>query len=323
MSVQRQARRASGTPTAAIRRFNRFYTRQLGLLEEGLLHSSFSLSAARVLYEVAHRPGITATELRETLTLDAGYLSRLLRGLRRQGVISARPPVEDRRQRQLALTDRGRRAFEALDARSTEQVAAILARLSRRDRTALVEAMQGIESLLAKAAKSPDEPADVRLREHGPGDLGWVVMRHGQLYAAEYGWDAEFEELVAEIVGRFASGYDSRVEHCWIAELAGEPAGSVFLVKESETVARLRLLLVEPWARGHGVGSRLVDECLRFARRAGYQRVTLWTNDLLHAARRIYEKSGFRLVEENRHHSFGHDLVGQTWDLDLATSTAT
>lgn len=318
MPVQRPAHTTIGAPTAAIRRFNRFYTRQLGLLEEGLLHSAFSLPEARVLYEVAHRPGITATQLREILQLDAGYLSRILRGLRRQGVVSARSPAEDRRQRHLALTDRGRRAFQALDARSTEQVGAILARLSRRDRTALIEAMQGVESLLARAADSPGERVEVRLREPGPGDLGWVVMRHGQLYAAEYGWDAEFEQLVAEIVGRFAAAHEPRTEHCWIAELAGEPAGSVFLVRESDTLARLRLLLVEPWARGHGVGSRLVDECLRFAREAGYERVTLWTNDLLHAARRIYERAGFRLVEENRHHSFGHDLVGQTWDLDLA-----
>jgi N-acetylglutamate synthase-like GNAT family acetyltransferase len=194
----------------------------------------------------------------------------------------------------------------------------MLARLSGAERRELVEAMHGIEDLLVKAADEPEAvSSDVVLREPKPGELGWVVKRHGELYAAEYGWDAEFEGLVAGIVGRFVAELDSRVERCWIAELKGAPAGTVFLVKESATVARLRLLLVEPWARGHGIGTRLVDECLRFARAAGYVKVTLWTNDVLHAARHIYEKAGFRLVEEERHHSFGHDLVGQTWELDL------
>jgi len=305
-------------PTTAVRRFNRFYTRQIGLLDEGLLDSSFSLTEVRLLYEIAHHAGVTATELREFLGLDAGYLSRTLRGLRKQGLVSARAPAADRRQRQLTLTERGRRAFDALDARSTEQIGAILARLSRPERRELVEAMHGIEGLLGRtAAASEIATSGVVLREPLPGELGWVVKRHGELYAAEYGWDAEFEGLVAGIVGRFVAERDPRVERCWIAELRGEAAGSVFLVKGSATVARLRLLLVEPWARGHGVGTRLVDECLRFARAAGYAKVTLWTNDVLHAARRIYEKAGFRLVEEKRHHSFGHDLVGQTWDLDL------
>lgn len=305
-------------PTTAVRRFNRFYTRQIGLLDEGLLDSPFSLTEVRLLYEIAHHAGITATDLREILALDAGYLSRILRGLRRQGLVSARAPAADRRQRQLALTERGRRAFDTLDARSTEEVGAMLARLSRAERSELVEAMHGIEGLLGRAGGEAELPApDVLLREPGPGELGWVVKRHGELYAAEYGWDAEFEGLVAGIVGRFVGERDSRVERCWIAELRGEPAGSVFLVKESARVAKLRLLLVEPWARGHGIGTRLVDECLRFARAAGYVRLKLWTNDVLHAARHIYEKSGFRLVEEERHHSFGHDLVGQTWALDL------
>ena len=306
------------TSTAAVRRFSRFYTRQLGLLDEGLLDSPFSLSEARILFELAHHPGITATVLRETLTLDAGYLSRILRGLRRQGLIAARAPAEDRRQRQLSLTDRGKRAFEQLDARSGEQVGAMLARLSGAERSGLIEAMGEIESLMGKAAENQAEAREeVLLRDPMPGELGWVVMRHGAIYSAEYGWDAEFEGLVAAIVGRFVKDYDPRVERCWIAEVRGEPAGSVFLVKESETVARLRLLLVEPWARGHGVGSRLVEACLRFAREAGYTRITLWTNSLLHAARRIYERAGFRLVEENPHRSFGYDLVGQTWEVEL------
>jgi len=306
-------------PTTAVRRFNRFYTRQIGLLDEGLLDSRFSLSEVRLLYEIAHRGGITASELRQILALDAGYLSRMLRGLRRQGLVSARAPAADRRQRQLTLTERGRRAFDALDARATEEVGAMLARLSRPERRELVEAMHGIAGLLEKAADPPAvAPSGVVLRRPKPGELGWVVKRHGELYAAEYGWDAEFEGLVAGIVSRFVAELDLRVERCWIAELRGEPAGSVFLVKESATTAKLRLLLVEPWARGHGIGTRLVDECLRFARAAGYTRITLWTNDVLHAARHIYQKAGFHLVEQERHHSFGHDLVSQTWELDLA-----
>jgi DNA-binding MarR family transcriptional regulator/GNAT superfamily N-acetyltransferase len=304
-------------PIAAVRRFNRFYTRQIGLLDEGLLQSPYSLTVVRVLYEIAHRPGITATELQEILALDAGYLSRLLRGLRKQGLVTARAPASDRRRRQLALTARGRRTFGALDARSSAEVGAMLARLSRSERRELIEAMGAIEGLLEKAGTSATEGGAVVLREPRPGDFGWVVKRHGELYAAEYDWDMEFEGLVAGIVGRYIAELDSGVEGCWIAEIDGEPAGSVFLVKDTAAVAKLRLLLVEPWARGHGIGTRLVDECLRFARSAGYAKVRLWTNDVLHAARRIYERAGFRLVEENRHHSFGHDLVGQTWEVDL------
>jgi DNA-binding MarR family transcriptional regulator/GNAT superfamily N-acetyltransferase len=308
---------AASDPIATIRRFNRFYTRQIGLLEEGLLDSPFSLTEVRLLYEIAQRPGITATELRRTLALDAGYLSRILRGLRRQGLVSARPPASDRRQRCLGLTDRGRRTFRNLDARSSEEVAAMLARLDPAERRELAGAMAGIERLLEQAAAPAPERAPVMLRDPRAGELGWVVKRHGELYMAEYGWDAEFEGLVAEIVGRFVAQFDPARERCWIAELHGEPAGSVFLVKETEAVARLRLLLVEPAARGHGVGTRLVEECLRFAREAGYARVSLWTNDLLHAARRIYLRAGFRLVSEKPHHSFGHDLVGQTWEVEL------
>ncbi len=305
-------------PTTAVRRFNRFYTRRMGLLDEGLLDSPFSLTEVRLLYEIAGQAGITATELREILALDAGYLSRTLRGLRKQGLVSARAPASDRRQRRLTLTERGRRTFAGLDARSTEEVGAMLARLSRSERRELVGAMEGIEGLLGMAAdRAEPGSAEVMIRDPRPGELGWVVKRHGELYAAEYGWDAEFEGLVAGIVGRFVAELDPRVERCWIAELRGEPAGSVFLVKESLTVGRLRLLLVEPWARGHGVGSRLVEECLGFARLAGYRKVTLWTNAQLHAARRIYQRAGFRLVEEQRHHSFGHDQVSQTWELEL------
>ena len=304
-------------PIAAVRRFNRFYTRQIGLLDEGLLESPFSLTVVRVLYEIAHWPGITATDLREILALDPGYLSRMLRGLRKQGLVSARAPASDRRQRQLGLTARGSRTFGALDARSNEEVGAMLARLSRKERRALIEAMRAIEGVLGDSADHDTTNPEVVLRHPRPGDLGWVVKRHGELYAAEYDWNGEFEGLVAGIVGRYVAELDSRAERCWIAELDGEPAGSVFLVKDTAEVAKLRLLLVEPWARGHGVGTRLVEECLRFARSAGYARVKLWTNDVLHAARRIYQRAGFRLVEENRHHSFGQNLVGQAWELDL------
>ena len=305
---------AATDPVAAVRQFNRFYTRQIGLLDEGLHHTPFSLTEVRVMYEIFHHPGITATGVREALALDAGYLSRLLRGLRRQGLVSARAEPADRRRRTLTLTERGLRTFEGLDARSSQEVGAMLARLSRPERRELVRAMRGIEGLLARPAESSKQ---VVLRGPLPGELGWVVKRHGEIYAAEYGWNAEFEGLVAGIVGQFAAGYDPRLERCWIAELRGEPAGSIFLVKDTPKVAKLRLLLVEPWARGHGVGARLVDACLGFARRAGYDRVRLWTNAELHAARRLYERAGFRLVEESRAHRFGHDQVFQTWELDL------
>jgi DNA-binding MarR family transcriptional regulator/N-acetylglutamate synthase-like GNAT family acetyltransferase len=303
--------------TAAVRRFNRFYTRQIGLLDEALLHSPYSLTEVRVLYEIAHRPGLTATELRELLVLDAGYLSRILRGLGRQGLVSARAAAADRRRRRLMLTERGRRTFARLDARSSEEVAAMLARLSGSERRELVLAMRGIEGLLGRPAQSEAPSVSPILRDPRPGELGWVVKRHGELYAAEYGWNAEFEGLVAGIVARFVAELDPRVERCWIAELEGEPAGSIFLVKDTDRVAKLRLLLVEPWARGKGVGGRLVDACVGFARESRYAKVRLWTNSVLQDARRLYQRAGFRLVEENPHHSFGHDLVSQTWELDL------
>lgn len=305
---------ATADTVAAVRRFNRFYTRQIGLLDEGLHHTAFSLTEVRVMYEIFHRPGITATELCEALGLDAGYLSRLLRGLRRQGLVSARAETADRRRRTLNLTDRGLRTFEGLNARSSEEVGAMLARLSLPERRELVRAMRWIEGLLARSSDSPEQ---VVLRDPLPGELGWVVKRHGEIYAAEYGWNAEFEGLVAGIVGEFAARYDPRRERCWIGELRGEPAGSIFLVKDTARVAKLRLLLVEPWARGHGVGGRLVDACLGFARQAGYGMVRLWTNAELDAARRLYERAGFRMVDESRAHRFGHDQVFQTWELQL------
>jgi DNA-binding MarR family transcriptional regulator/GNAT superfamily N-acetyltransferase len=298
----------------AVRRFNRFYTRQIGVLQNGLLRSPFSLTEARILYELAHRERPTATEIGKALGLDAGYLSRILRGFERRGLVEKTASEADGRQVLLSLTEQGREAFGELNARSNEEVAAMLSGLPACEQDRLVEAMHAIEELLGAR---PEPKVPYLLRPHRPGDMGWVVHRHGVLYAQEYGWDERFEALVAEIVAGFIRNYDPKRERCWIAERDGEIVGSVFLVRHSETVAKLRLLLVEPRARGLGIGSRLVEECIRFAEETGYRKITLWTNSVLHAARRIYQAAGFRLVREEPHHSFGHDLVGQTWELTL------
>ncbi|MGH7528509.1 MAG: bifunctional helix-turn-helix transcriptional regulator/GNAT family N-acetyltransferase [Gemmatimonadales bacterium] len=302
---------------AAVRRFNRFYTRQIGVLNEGLLHSPFSLTEVRVLYELAHREQPTAAELGKALGLDTGYLSRILRGFKKGRLVSRASSSADRRRSLLALTDAGRKAFAALDARSGDEVAAMLGSLTDGEQNRLLESMRAIERLLGAEVEEKAANAALLLRPHQPGDMGWVVHRHGVLYAQEYGWDERFEGLVARIVGEFVQHFDPQRERCWIAEKDGASVGSVFLVEESDTVARLRLLLVEPSARGLGIGARLVSECVRFARQAGYRKITLWTNDILHAARHIYRRAGFRLVHEEPHHSFGDDLVGQTWELDL------
>ena len=298
----------------SVRRFNRFWTRQIGVLREGYLESPFSLTEVRVLYELANRGESTASELGEELGLDAGYLSRILRGFEKHDLIHKRPSETDGRRRLLRLTERGREAFAPLDARSRNDIGAMLGGMSTAEQERLVGAMQTIEGLLSV---SPEPVVSYLLRAHLPGDMGWVVHRHGVLYAREYGWDERFEALVAEIVAKFIQRYDPRLERCWIAERDGEIVGCVFLVRESEEIAKLRLLLVEPKVRGLGIGSRLVEECIRFARQAGYRKITLWTNDVLDSARRIYEAMGFRLVHEEPHHSFGHDLVGQTWELML------
>jgi len=297
-----------------VRRFNRFWTRQIGVLREGYLESPFSLTEVRVLYELAHREETTAGELGEELGLDAGYLSRILSGFQKHGLIRKRPSEADGRRRLLRLTERGRGAFAPLEARSRSEIGAMLGGISIAGQERLVEAMRAIERLLSFR---PDPVIPYLLRPPQPGDMGWVVHRHGVLYAREYGWDERFEALVAGIVAKFIQQYDPRVERCWIAERDGEVVGCVFLVRESEEVAKLRLLLVEPEARGLGIGSRLVEECIRFARQAGYLKITLWTNDVLNSARRIYEAMGFQLVHEKPHRSFGHDLVGQTWELML------
>ncbi|MCK6628876.1 MAG: helix-turn-helix domain-containing GNAT family N-acetyltransferase [Anaerolineae bacterium] len=298
----------------AVRQFNRFYTRQIGLLQENLLRSPFSLTEARVIYELAQREKPTATELGQELGLDAGYLSRMLRNFSRNGLIDKQPSATDGRQSLLWLTEAGQAAFAALNASSHHQIETMLNELSPAEQNRLVEAMQTIKGLLGAP---PEQKVPYILRPHRPGDMGWVVQRHGALYAEEYGWNEQFEALVAEIVAQFIQNFDPQRERCWIAEKNGENVGSVFLVKQSERVAKLRLLLVEPKARGLGIGARLVNECIGFARQAGYDKITLWTNNILLAARHIYQEAGFQLVHEEAHHSFGQDLVGETWELVL------
>jgi DNA-binding MarR family transcriptional regulator/GNAT superfamily N-acetyltransferase len=300
----------------AVRRFNRFYTRQIGVLEEGLLNSPYSLTEVRVLYELANRQQTTASDLCSELALDAGYLSRILQKFESLGFVARRRSKEDGRQSYLDLTAAGKKAFTPLDSQSSEQVREMLTSLGPSQQTALVEAMRTIQSLL-----SPRDPAKspYLLRLHRPGDMGWVVHRHGVLYWQEYGYDERFEALVAEIVAEFIQNYHPKRERCWMAERDGEIVGSVFLVKKSEAVAKLRLLLVEPSARGLGIGKRLVSECIQFAEQAGYKKMMLWTQSELTAARKIYQEAGFRLVKEEAHQSWGRDdLVSETWQLKLA-----
>jgi DNA-binding MarR family transcriptional regulator/GNAT superfamily N-acetyltransferase len=304
--------------TAVVRRFNRFYTRQIGVLQEGLLDTSFSLTEARVLYELAQRDQSTAAALGSDLGLDAGYLSRILSGFEKRNLIEKTPSESDRRQSRIALTKHGRKAFGPLEARSIAQAAAMLGTLPEASQRRLVNAMQTVQDLLDPPSESTGENrAPYLLRPHQPGDMGWVVHRHGALYAQEYGYAETFEALVAGIVAKFIQDYDAKREHCWIAERDGEIVGSVFLVAESRNVAKLRLLLVEPSARGLGIGGRLVAECIRFARQAGYKKIVLWTQSELDAARHVYKKAGFRVIEKKHHHSFGKDLTAETWELAL------
>jgi DNA-binding MarR family transcriptional regulator/GNAT superfamily N-acetyltransferase len=299
---------------AAVRGFSRFYTSKLGIIEPKLLHSRWTLQEARIIYEIAQRDSCTATDLVRALGLDAGFLSRTLRALQRRQIVARKPSKSDRRVTELALTARGRAAFAELDHRSRDEVAALLGGLDTAARAALVGAMTTIEQALQPLAR---QPAPVLLRSHRPGDIGWVVSRHGALYAQEYGWDISFEALVGEIGAQFIRSFDPSCEHCWIAEIGGEPVGSVFLVRASDEVAKLRLLLVEQKARGLGLGRALTGQCIGFARQAGYRSITLWTQSILVAARAIYQRAGFRRVKEEPHHSFGVDLVGETWQLDL------
>jgi DNA-binding MarR family transcriptional regulator/GNAT superfamily N-acetyltransferase len=302
----------------AVRRFNRFYTRRIGALREGLLASPYSLTQVRVLYELAHRRDPTASEIGADLGLDPGYLSRILRKLASRGLVKATASTQDARRRRLALTEKGRREFAPLDARSTGQALEMLSSLAPPDRVRLLGAMATIESLLGDARGEAPEPAPFALRGHRPGDMGWVVHRHGALYAEEYGWDERFEALVARIVAEFIERFDPVRERCWIAERGGEIVGSVFLVRQSATTAKLRLFLVEPSARGLGIGKHLVAECVEFARLAGYRKITLWTQKNLEAARHIYRKAGFRVTAARPTRSFGHDLVSETWERRLS-----
>lgn len=298
---------------SAVRAFNRFYTRQLGVLGQRLLQSPFSLSEARVLYELAHRDGLAAREIGTELDLDPGYLSRIVQKFSDDGLITRKPLAADRRQYQLSLTAKGRQAFAKLDRSSHEDVAKMLHPLSEADRRRLTATMATIEGLLgsARAATAPV------LREPRPGDMGWVVQSHGARYASEYGFDSSFEALVAEIAAKFLNSFDASRERCWIAEIDGAPVGSVFLVRHDDEIAKLRLLLVEPSGRGHGVGRRLVGECIAFARACGYRKITLWTQSILTAARKIYQDAGFVLVASEPHRSFGQSLIGETWEMKL------
>jgi DNA-binding MarR family transcriptional regulator/N-acetylglutamate synthase-like GNAT family acetyltransferase len=299
---------------AAVRRFNRFYTQKIGVVREAYLNMPMSLAEVRVLYELGNRERPSASELARDLGLDPGYLSRILARLAKSRIVSSERSSSDRRVSHIVLTEKGLRAFAEINARSRNEIGEWLGALSSPEQERLVGAMHAIEVLLEAR---PEAKTPYLIRPHQPGDIGWVVSCHGALYAREFGWDETFEALVAEIAAKFVRRFDPKRERCWIAEKDGENVGSVFLVRKSATVAQLRLLIVDPKARGLGIGHRLVEECIAFARRLGYRKIILWTNDILHAARRIYEAKGFTLVEEEKHRSFGKDLVGQIWELKL------
>ncbi len=302
----------SDSTVTAVRAFNRFYTRQIGALGEAHLDSPYSLTEARVLYELVHRESATAGEIARDLGLDPGYLSRILQRFHKRRLIARRRSAEDARRSDLQLTKAGKAAFAPLDRGAARQVGAMLRPLSTEDRARLVEAMQTVERMLGGAA----EPK-LELRAPRPGDMGWVIERHGRIYREEYGWDERFERLVARVVTEFMENFDARRERCWIAEYGGRPVGSIFLVRHTDEIAKLRLLLVEPSARGLGAGKRLVAECIGFARECGYKTVTLWTQQMLLPARHIYQTAGFRLVKEERQTLFGPEMTAETWELAL------
>jgi DNA-binding MarR family transcriptional regulator/GNAT superfamily N-acetyltransferase len=302
---------------AGFRQFNRMYTRYIGFLNEGLLNSNYSLAEARVLYELATRNASKATEIAEALGMDPGYLSRVLAKFERDGLLRKKTSEQDGRFAELMLTAQGRSAFKKLNALADEQARAVLEDLPPAARQELTRCMRSVESILMKVEK---RPLPYVLRPHRVGDMGWIVYREALGYAEQYGWDATFEALVAKIISDFITNFEPSRERCWIAELDGQNVGHIFLVKHpsQEHTAKLRLLFVEPSARGTGLGEALVNECVRFARAAGYRKIVLWTQSILTAAHRIYQKAGFRLVKEEPHHSFGHDLIGQEWELDLS-----
>src|SRR6476646_10754061 len=304
---------------AAVRRFNRFYTRQIGVLRKTYLDSPYSLGEMRVLYELAHGDQLTASDIGRALDLDAGYLSRLLRNFEKRGLISRTTSAKDARQSHLALTARGRKLFAPMEQRSQQQAGAMLRTLDDAQQARIVAAMNAIETLLASApAAKADAPARYVLRDPRPGDFGWIVARHAELYAQEYGWAEPFEGLCAQIVADFVNNFDPKQERCWMAEIDGKNVGCVMLVKDEQPdVARLRLLLVDPKGRGLGLGTRLVDECVRFARAAGYKKITLWTHSVLTAARHVYENAGFTLTWSEPRHTWGQDVIAEFWDLEL------
>lgn len=306
---------ASAEKIRAVRKFNRFYTRQLGLLDAHLLHSPLSLGEARVLYEIASSENALASEIGEALGLDRGYLSRIVSTFVRRGLVVRRKSAADARQSPLHLTAKGEKVFAELQKDSNTQVSSLLSKLPPDGQDRLIDSMQIIQRSLDRDEKTERV---LTLRPHRAGDIGWVIERHGVIYTAEYGWDMRFEALVAEIASKFLASNDPGREHCWIAELDGMRVGCVFLVEKSKTIAQLRLLLVEPSARGRGIGARLVAECIDFARKAGYSKMRLWTNDVLQSARKIYQAQGFRLIEEEKHSSWGKPLTSQTWELNLA-----
>jgi DNA-binding MarR family transcriptional regulator/N-acetylglutamate synthase-like GNAT family acetyltransferase len=299
---------------AAVRRFNRFYTQHLGVLRHGWLDSPFSLTEARVLYELHQRGSATATEVGRELELDAGYLSRIVRRFEKDGLIQKKTSPSDARQNFLSLTAKGRAAYAPLESQTKRQISSVLGRLSAPEQDHLIASMRTIESMVTP---EPNAAGNIVLRQPKTGDLGWVVTRHAELYAREYQWTDPFEGVCAQIVADFSNKFDPSCERGWIAEIDGQNVGCVFLVKDSATVARLRLLLVDPMARGRGLGTRLTDECIRFARECGYERITLWTHSILTAARHAYEKAGFRLTSSEKRKSFGQDVVSEYWDLVL------
>ena len=300
---------------AAARRFNRFYTRQIGVLRKTYLDSPYSLGEMRVLYEIAHNDGATARDVARALDLDAGYLSRVLRNFEKRGLIKRTTSAQDARQNHLHLTAAGRKTFAPAEKRSQADMAAMLGKLSGEQQARLIAAMETIETLLGEAKPASTAPVVLRTARHG--DFGWVVKRHAELYAQEYGWTEPFEGLCAGIVADFINKFDARREQCWIAEMDGENVGCVMLAKDSDETGRIRLFLVDPTARGRGIGQMLTDECVRFARAAGYRKLTLWTHSVLTAARHIYQKAGFTLTRSEPKHSWGQDVVAEYWDLEL------
>ncbi|HEY7162665.1 MAG TPA: bifunctional helix-turn-helix transcriptional regulator/GNAT family N-acetyltransferase [Acidobacteriota bacterium] len=298
----------------SVRRFNRFYTQKIGVLQEGLLKSPFTLTQLRVLYELAYRQKLKAADLSSDLNLDAGYLSRILADFEKRGLIERKQSADDARQSEITLTKKGTDAFAPLNVRSHDEMEEMLSGLSPSQQNRLLQSMESIQSLLNT---KNDEKVSYILRPHQPGDMGWVIYRHGVLYSQEYGWDEQFEALVASICVKFLQKFDPKRERCWIAEKDGDIVGSVFLVKHSKNIAQLRMLYVEPFTRGLGIGRRLVDECIRFSRQIGYKKIILWTQSNLSAARHIYEATGFKIIKKEPHHIFGHDLVSEIWELLL------